>query len=140
MTEENSEEVQRLIRKELVRTKEDINRGIWESIKDLKRLITIEDKTGRIIILNKDNFKNMDKVILLMLGKFMAYLGGVVQSPEADIQTISDEIGVVKTTLSAPLGDLVKKNILLKKDSKYRFNEAYVKEEAQKLLEKIQNE
>jgi len=140
MTEENQEDIKELIRKELVRTKEDINRGIWESIKDLKNLLIIEDNTGRIIILNKDKFKNMDKVILLMLGKFMAYLGGVLQSPEVDIQTISDELGVIKTTISAPLGDLVKRNILLKKESKYKFNEAFVKEEAQKLLEKIQNE
>ena len=140
MTEEKQEDIRELIRKELVRTKEDINRGIWESIKDLKNLIIIEDNTGRVIILNKDKFKNMDKLILLMLGKFMAYLGGVIQTPEVDIQTISDELGIVKTTISAPLGDLVQKNILLKKESKYKFNEAFVKEEAQKLLEKIQNE
>ena len=140
MTEEKQEDIRELIRKELVRTKEDINRGIWESIKDLKNLIIIEDNTGRVIILNKDKFKNMDKLILLMLGKFMAYLGGVIQTPEVDIQKISDELGIVKTTISAPLGDLVQKNILLKKESKYKFNEAFVKEEAQKLLEKIQNE
>jgi len=140
MTEENQDDIKELIRKELVRTKEDINRGIWDSVKDLKNLIIIEDNTGRVIILNKDKFKNMDKLILLMLGKFMAYLGGVIQTPEVDIQTISDELGIVKTTISAPLGDLVQKNILLKKESKYKFNEAFVKEEAQKLLEKIQNE
>ena len=140
MTEEKQEDIRELIRKELVRTKEDINRGIWESIKYLKNLIIIEDNTGRVIILNKDKFKNMDKLILLMLGKFMAYLGGVIQTPEVDIQKISDELGIVKTTISAPLGDLVQKNVLLKKESKYKFNEAFVKEEAQKLLEKIQNE
>ena len=27
----------------------------------------------------------------------MAYLGGVIQTPEVDIQTISDELGIVKT-------------------------------------------
>lgn len=140
MTEETKEDIKDLIRKELVRTKEDINRGIWESIKDLKNLLVIEDNTGRVIILNKDKFKNMEKLTLLMLGKFMAYVGGVIQTPEVDIQTISDELGIVKTTISGPLGELVKKNILLKKESKYKFNEAYVKEEAQKLLGKIQNE
>jgi hypothetical protein len=140
MTEDEQKDIRGLIRKELVRTKEDINRSIWESIKDLKNLIIIEDNTGRIIILNKDKFKNMDKLILFMIGKFMAYVGEVIQSPETDIQTISDELGVIKTTISAPLGELVKKNVLLKKESKYKFNEAFVKEEAQKLLEKIKDE
>ncbi len=140
MAVERQENIRDLIRKELVKTREDIERGIWESIKDLKGLIIIEDNTGRIIILNKDKFKNMDKLILLMLGKFMAYLGGVIQSPEADIKTISDELGIKKTTISAPLGELVKRNILLKKETKYRFNEAFVKEEAQRILKTIQNE
>ena len=140
MVEEKQESIKELIRKELVRTREDISRGIQESVKDLKKLLIIEDRTGRIIILNKDKFKNMDKIILLMLGKFLAFLGGIIQSSEVDIQTISDELGIVKTTISAPLGELVKRNILLKKELRYKFNEAFVKEEAQKLLEKIQNE
>lgn len=140
MTEKETEDIKAIIKKELVRTKDDINRGILESVRDLKNLMIIEEGTGRIVILNKEKFKNIDKVSLMMLGKTIADIGGVVSSSEADIQTISDELGIVKTTLSAPIGELLRKNILLKNEGKYRFNEAFIKEEVKRLVEKIKNE
>lgn len=140
MNKTNISDIRDLVKKELIKTKEEINRGILEAILELKNLITIEEGTGRIFILNKEKLKNRDKVILVMAGKYVAYLAEIINSPEAEIQTISEELGIVKTTLSAPLGEIVQKNILLKKETKYRFNEAFIKEEVKKILEKIKNE
>lgn len=140
MTEEETQDIKELIKKELVRTKEDINRGVLESIKDLKKIITIEDGTGRIIILDKNKFKNMVKIEILMVGKYIAHIAEIINNPEADIQTISCELSIPKTTLSAPLGELVKKNILHKKGGQYSFNGAFMKEELQKILGVVENE
>ena len=140
MEENNIQNIKDIIKQELVKTKEEFNRGILQSVKDLKTLITIEDGTGKISILNKEKFKNMDKIILFVIGKYVAYLAEIVNSPEIEIQTISDEIGILKTTLSAPLGELVQNNLILKKEKKYRFNESFIKDEVKRILGKIKNE
>ena len=139
MVEENELDLRKAIL-ELVRTKDEINKEILESVNDLKRLLIIEEGTGRIIILNKQRFKNTTKIELEMMGKYIAFRGEIIGSPEIDIQTISEELGILKTTLSAPLGDLVKKNILLKRENFYRFNESFLKEETQKIMKEINDE
>ena len=137
MTEPTINDIKELVRKELVKTKDEINRGVLDSIQLLKTFISIEEGTGRIVILNNETLTNTEKVKLLMVGKHIAALAEIIDSPEADIQIISDETGVLKTTLSAPLGDLVKKNVLLKDGAKYKFNDALIKKEVQALVEKM---
>jgi len=140
MEKTEEQDIKSLIRKELVRTKEDIQRDILESVKELKKLITIEDGTGKIFILDKNKYKNMQKIEILMMGKYVAHLAEIINNSEADIQTIAEELDIPKTTLSAPLGNLVKKNILRKNEAKYRFNESFIREELQKITRGVTDE
>lgn len=140
MEKTKEQDIKSIIRKELVRTKEDIHRDILESVKELKKIITIEDGTGKIFILDKNKYKNMQKIEILMMGKYVAHLAEIINNAEADIQAISEELDIPKTTLSAPLGNLVKKNILRKNEAKYRFNESFIREELKKIIKGDTNE
>lgn len=138
MIKEENNQLREEIFKELVKKKEEIDKTIFDCISDLKRLIAIEKETGRIIILYPTRLKNMAKIKLVAIGKFFALKAGILESPEINIQIIADETGILKTTLSAPLGELVKRKILLKpKENNYAFNEFILKEEISKILNEV---
>src|SRR3989344_2445682 len=102
MTENTDDKLKETIIRELVKSREAINRDVIDSVRELKNVVMIEEGTGRVIILNRDAFKNKDRIVGLMLGKYAAFMAGIVNSPEVDINLISHELGIVDTTLSAP--------------------------------------
>jgi hypothetical protein len=134
MEDKNYDNLKELIIRDLVKTQEDINKGISSSISLLKDLIIIEEGTGKIIIREPSLFKNSQKIILLLIGKYLANLTGITSQPEVSLKIIEEELNISRTTLSGPLGELVRQNILKKPgENLYKINPAKIEEEVKKL-------
>lgn len=78
-------------------------------------------------------------MFLFLLGKYFAYHSGITKETTSDMRDISEGLGIVRTTLSAPLGRLVRDQVVDKtqKDS-YQVNphkiEAVLKEISQRYI------
>lgn len=134
MEEKNEDSLKELIRSELVKTKEDIHRSIINSVKILKEFIIIEEGSGKVLILNQKSIKNIDKIILLLIGKYLAFISGILTQPEVPLSTLELELGIPKTTLSGPLSSLVTQNTIKKpKENSYKINEVKIEEEVNRI-------
>jgi len=132
---QTKDELKNLIKAELVKNKDDIDRSILNSVKLLKDLLVIEDGTGKIRLLNPRIFKNSEKIKLLLMGKYLASLSGVTNDASVNLNIIASELDIPKTTLSGPLSDLVRQNIVKKPaDNTYAINPSRIEEEVLKLV------
>ena len=115
-----------------------------DTLKELGELVTlssgffkIEQKSASIIFNQDVSISNRDKIILLLIGRYFSKEMGVLQSDGLPIADVSKQLGIPNTTLSAPLGDLVKKKIAHKSDSgEYRIVHHQIKNELQRLSSK----
>ncbi len=77
-------------------------RRFEELIKKSKELFGIDAKSGKVIF-NISDFTNPEKISLLLTGKYFYRELGLLENDQMDINQISSELGIIKTSLSAPL-------------------------------------
>jgi hypothetical protein len=125
------------ILKDIILKEEDVLAQLERLVKLARPFLKIEENTGRIILSSDFRFTNYEKMFLFLLGKYFAYHSEILKETTASIRDISEGLGIVVTTLSAPLGRLVRDHVVDKtqKDS-YQVNphriEATLKEMSQK--------
>jgi hypothetical protein len=95
-----------------------------DTLKELKSLVDmskscfkVEQETSNVVLNRNVSWSNKDKVVLLLIGKYFANRMTIVESPGIDIAGTSAQLGIPKTTLSGPLGDLIKNGTIQKNDS-----------------------
>jgi DNA-binding MarR family transcriptional regulator len=125
------------ILKDILLKEEDVLAQLERIVKLAKPFVKIEEKTGRIVLASEFPFTNNEKAFLFLLGRYLAYHSGVVKETTANMSDISDGLGIVATTLSAPLGRLVRDHVVTKtQKDRYQVNpykiEAVLKEISQK--------
>lgn len=118
--------------KDILITEEEKKIELVEIVKLVKPFIKIEENSGKVIFLIGERLSNAERVILLLTSRFLAYIVQIITEPSLTIQEISNELGIAKTTLSGPLGQLVNEKKVEKierqrKQSKYKINEANLK-------------
>lgn len=119
MSENNIEQKKLNILKELLVSEE-------HSIEDFKRLvekakpfIKIENKTGKVILSSDFPLKVSDKIILFLVGTYFSKELGMNLDMPITSRHISENIGISQTTISGPLGEFFRDNIVSKDDSSY---------------------
>jgi len=106
-------------------------------VKLAKPFVKIEENTGRVVLSSDFPFTNNEKTFLFLLGKYLAFHSEVTKETTANMNDISEGLGVVTTTLSAPLGRLVRDHVVNRtQKDRYQVNphriEATLKEISQK--------
>jgi len=125
------------ILKDIILKEEDVLAQLERIVKLAKPFVRIEENTGRIVLSSDFSFTNYEKIFLFLLGKYLGYHSDITKETTASMSDISEGLGIVVTTLSAPLGRLVRDHVVDKtqKDS-YQVNphriEATLKEISQR--------
>jgi hypothetical protein len=121
MTDEYSKKKE--ILKDIILKEEDVLSQLERFVKLAKPFLRIEENSGRIVLSSDFPLTNYEKIFLFLLGKYFAYHSEITRETAVGIRDISEGLGVVVTTISAPLGRLVRDHIVDKtqKDS-YQVN------------------
>lgn len=104
---------------DLILKEEDAKVQLQRLVKLAKPFLSIEDKTGRVILKQEFPFTNPEKILVFLLGKYFAHQAGITKEETVKLSEISDGLGIIVTTLSAPMARLVKSKVVTKpqKDS-----------------------
>jgi len=114
------EDEKKEILKELIISEKDTIKKLRLLVEKSKKYIGINEKDGKIIIKNP-NFSNRKKILLLLIGRYFSKELGLIKKDSLTLREISKELGTKVTTVSGPVGDLVKAGILKKENAEYRI-------------------
>ena len=117
MEETNSEKE---ILKNLLISEEDTVQKLKMLVEKSKKYFGIESKSGKIIFHNP-NMANRKKILLLLIGKYFAEKLGLIDKNSLSSTEISKQIDTAITTISGPLGELLKKGLIKKEGSEYKI-------------------
>jgi len=106
------------ILKDLILREEDILALLQRISRLAKPFLKIEEKTGRIVISSDFPLTNSERIFLFFLGKYLAYHSGITKETTAGMADLSEGLGIVATTLSAPLGRLVNREHVIQRTQK----------------------
>ncbi len=126
---ENEELRQQIIEK-FVLTEEQTLRNLEKIVDTVNGLVQYNDQTKNFEFNSQKEFSNEKKIGLFLVGlwtlnKLMPSKHETSKSKSAEL---SKKIGIPQTTLSAPLGNLVKKGFVHVEDGLYEFNHAKIEE------------
>lgn len=93
---------------EIFLRKEDTLKYLKELVALSKPFFMVEQESGRIIFNQNKLLKNKNKIALFLIGRYFAKEFGILQNDGIKIADLSDQFGINKTTLSGPLGELVR--------------------------------
>lgn len=101
---------------EILLKKEDTLRKLEEIVKASKEHFQINEETKEIVFEN--HIKSIpNKILLFLIGLFIMKEAGLRENSVTSFAEISSSLGIVKTSLSKPLGLLVNKGLIKKDDS-----------------------
>jgi hypothetical protein len=132
------DEEKKEILKDLLIKKEDTAKKFKELIVKSKELFGINEKDA-VIIFHNTSLINTEKLSLFLVGKYFAKELNIIEEYMLDINQISQELGIVKTTLSAPLGQLVSSGYVEYTDGKYGIRHFKIEEVLDSIIEKYKN-
>jgi len=96
------------------------------TLEDLRRLVSkskpflkIENNTGGIIISSEYPFITSEKAVIFLIGIYFSKEIGLNQDAQITSRVISESIDVKPTSLSGPLGELVRNKIVYKDGDSY---------------------
>jgi hypothetical protein len=134
MPSEDIEQKKKDILSKIFLKEEDTLKELGELVSLSSGFFKIEQESASVIFNQDVSISNRDKIILLLIGKYFSKEMGVLQSGGLQIADISKQLGILNTTVSAPLGNLVKKRIIRKNENgEYSITHHQIKTELQRL-------
>lgn len=134
MSSENIEMKKKEILSKIFLKEEDTIKELGELVSLSDKFFKIEQKSANVIFNQGLSLSNRDKVILLLIGKYFSKEMEIIESIGLSIADLSEQLGIPNTTLSAPIGDLVKNKIISKNNSgEYSIIYHRIKNELQRL-------
>ena len=100
------------ILKDIILKEEDVLAQLERLVKLAKPFLRIEENTGRIVLSSDFLLTNSEKIFLFLLGKYFAYHSEITKETTASVHDINEGLGIVVTTVSAPLGRLVRDHVV----------------------------
>jgi hypothetical protein len=91
---------------ELLLTEEETLTKLKTLIDRTKNFIGIDKKTHKIVVSSKFDFANFEKILLFLIGKYYSKELGLSETEGMQVKDLGKESGIVRTTLSRPLGEL----------------------------------
>lgn len=123
----NSKKKKEIISKLLINEKEILEE--LENLIDISRDYVRLDATRReIILLPTQRTTNKENIMLYLIGAYFASELGLRENSFVTLQELSDELKVLKTTLSSPLGKLVNNKKILSENGLYKIQYFVIKD------------
>lgn len=91
---------------ELLLTEEETLTKLKILIDRTKNFIGIDKKTHKIVVKSEFDFANFERVLLFLIGKYYSKELGLSEAEAMQVKDLEKESGIVRTTLSGPLGEL----------------------------------
>lgn len=108
------EDEKKSVLEKIMISEDDIVKKIKNFVELSHDIIKVNKVTGNVVFEDKYDLLNSDRIFLLLLGKYFAYHYGILESPQVNLKTISDELRIKRTTLPAPIKTLLKKDFISK--------------------------
>lgn len=120
---ESEYEKKKKILEEIMLKEEDVLAKLKRLVDLAKPFLSVEEKTGRVVLSERFSFTHTEKIFLVLVGKCFARHYGVLEEEVVSIGNLGDDIGVPVTSLSGPLGRLVEDRVVDKlRKNEYRVN------------------
>jgi hypothetical protein len=113
-------------------TLEDLRRLVEKS----KSFLKIEGKSGKIITSPEYPLTTREKIIVYLIGFYFSKELGFNEDVQITSKYISENIDIVQTTMSGPLGDIVKNKIVGKDNNTYAIKFYEIEKQLNYLIEK----
>jgi len=110
----NEYDKKREILKDIILSEENVLTQLGRIVQFVKPFFKIEGNTGRVVLSTNFAFTNYEKLYLVILGKYLAYHSSILDQESVQIAVLADELGIKVTTLSGPLGRLIKNHAVNK--------------------------
>ena len=121
-TESEYEEKKKIL-EEIMLKEEDVLAKLKRLVELAKPFLSVEEKTGRVVLSERFSFTHTEKIFLVLVGKYFARHYGVLEEEVVSIGNLGDDIGLPVTSLSGPLGRLVEDHAVDKmRKNEYRVN------------------
>lgn len=108
--------------KKLLISEEDTLEKFGTLVDKANNFFKIDKNSGAITFSKEHNFTNAEKITICLIGKYFAHT--ILKIPNTDgldISQLSNELPVPSTTLSKPLGNLIKEKKITNVGGKYRI-------------------
>jgi hypothetical protein len=140
MTGNNIPESKEDILKGLIISEEDTRAQLKELVTKIRKLLSIEDKTNKIVLSPKFPFSNYEKIILHLIGKYFAKELNLINESRLRSREISDDLGIKATTLSSPLGKACSDGLVNKEDDFYSITHYRIRDAVDSIILKYASE
>lgn len=114
------------------------------TLEDLKRLVEkskpflkIENKTGKIIFTIECPLAVSDKIMIYLIGVYFAKELGLYNEEQITSKFISDNINIAQTSISGPLGEHVRKNVISSDEGSFTINYYEIENQLDYLIKKL---
>lgn len=122
------------ILKDLLIDENEAIKNLGEIVKKVKTVFRIESKSGKIVFTRFSELTNKQRISALLLAKYFAFKLNLTNTSSFSGPEISSEIGIIKTTLSKPLGQLVSDGFIKQDGDKYSISHHRIEEVVETLL------
>ena len=108
-----AENLKNVIKKELIMNEQEI---IMEILPKVKRLIRLTNDGKVILVADKSRIPKIYQLLLYLIGKRLAKMAELVESPDASIKELSEELGFPENYTRALLSELSSKNLITRSE------------------------
>lgn len=116
MSNENIQKTKEEIMGTIFLKEEDTLQELKAIVDQSRQFFKIEKETGKIIFSGEIKLTIPDKILLLLIGRYIAKVGGAINNEDMKLAELSNELAIPTTSLSKPLGILVEEGIIRKTD------------------------
>ena len=114
---------------ELLLTEEDTMKKLQSLIEKTKSFVRIDQKANKIVISSEFDFIIIEKILLFLIGKYFSKELGLSETDGMLLKELQKESGIVRTTLTKPLGQLSDSGYIGQDEKKRYFIRHYKIEE-----------
>ncbi len=123
------------ILKKLVVDEKDITKELEKIVAEAAKIFRIEQSSGRIIFDNFEKLSDKQRILVVLVGKLYANRLKIIEKASMNLSEIAKELGRPTTTLSKPLGQIVKQGFVEKlPKGEYKIAHHRIKEIFDKIL------
>jgi hypothetical protein len=119
----------------LLVSRDQFREKLKELVKKSEPFILIEKETGRVLFKRSD-LSQRDKVALLLIGRYFAEIGGIIENSELTLRETSTMLNIPITNLPAIIRDLIKRGYVEKVGRGYKISPLLIEQFLDEIIKK----